>query len=127
MEKTKPEVLVLFDELCTVCRVLAGIMSDESPSHWRFTAWQSYSVPESAPESWFEKHPNELRVVAEGAFFEGEKAWLYLIEHNPRLKAYHRLAAKIGVTAPIGARWLRAIGNGVRKLCYSCVYSRRAR
>lgn len=123
----KPEIKVLFDQLCSVCRVLAHIMSEESPSHWHFTPWQSYSVPSAAPESWFEKHPSELRVVADGLFLEGEKAWQYLIEHNPRLKAYHRLAAKIGVTAPRGARWLRALGNGVRSLCYSCVYSRRSR
>ncbi len=62
----KAEVLVLFDQLCSVCRVLAGLMADESPSHWRFRPWQEYKVAEFAPESWNEKHPTELRVVAEG-------------------------------------------------------------
>ncbi|RZA20363.1 MAG: hypothetical protein EOP10_18315 [Proteobacteria bacterium] len=122
----KAEVLVLFDQLCSVCRVLAGLMADESPSHWKFRPWQEYKVAEFAPESWNEKHPTELRVVAEGMYMEGEKAWQYIIEFNPKLKAYGSLAAKIGVTAPRSARWLQAIGHGVRKLCFSCVYFRRS-
>jgi hypothetical protein len=124
--RSEEEVLVLFDQLCTVCRVLADIMADESPRHWRFKPWQSYEVPASAPASWHEKHPSELRLVVEGDFLQGEAAWQYIIEHNPRLRAYGRLAAKIGVTAPRGARWLQAFGHGVRKLCWSCVYFRRS-
>ena len=123
---TKPEVKVLFDQLCTVCRILAQLVADESPANWTFVAWQQYAVPDTAPDTWHEKHPSELRVLAEGAYLEGEKAWQYLLEHNPRLKAYQRLAAKVGLSAPRGARWLQAVGHGVRKLCYSCVYFRRS-
>ncbi len=121
------EITVLFDQLCTVCRVLARLVEDDSPRHWQFTAWQNYSVPEDAPGTWREKHPSELRVVYDGIFFEGEKAWQFLLENNPRLKTYQRLAAKVGLSAPLGARWLRLVGHGLRKLCYSCVYYRRSR
>lgn len=121
-----PEVKVLFDQLCTICRVLAQMVAEESPKNWTFIAWQNYTVPLGAPESWREKHPSELRVLAEGVYLEGEKAWQYLLEHNPRLKAYQRLAAKVGLSAPRGARWLQVVGHGVRKLCFSCVYFRRS-
>lgn len=123
----KAQITVLFDELCSVCRVLANLMASDSPQNWTFQSWQSYKVPDSAPETWHEKHPSELRVLTNGLFLEGEKAWQYLIEHNPKLETYQRLAAKIGVSAPRGARWLQAVGHTVRKLCFSCVYFRRSR
>ncbi len=119
-------ILVLFDQYCSVCRVLAGLVSEDSPRHWQFLAWQSYTVPNTAPETWHEKHPSELRVQTKDQFLEGEKAWRYLIEHNPKLKTYQRLAAKVGVSPPRGARWLQMLGHGIRRLCYSCVYYRRS-
>lgn len=118
-------ILVLFDMQCTVCRVLAEVVSDESPRNWTFLPWQRYQVPLTAPASWNEIIPRELRVVTEGLFLEGEAAWQFLLEHNPRLKKYQLLAAKVGLSAPRSARWLQAVGHGLRRLCVSCVYFRR--
>jgi hypothetical protein len=119
------EVTVLFDMQCTVCRVLAQVVSDESPRNWTFLPWQKYIVPKAAPESWNEVIPRELRVVIKENYLEGEAAWQYLIEHNPRLQKYGLLAAKVGLSAPQSARWLKAVGHGLRRLCVSCVYFRR--
>ncbi len=118
------EVIVLFDRVCTVCRALADVIQEESQKNWRFVAWQDYQVPGEAPLDWREIVPRELRVVAAGRFLQGEEAWQYLLEHNPRLAKYQLLAAKIGLSAPRSARWLRRIGHGVRRLCVSCVYFR---
>ncbi len=118
-------VTVLFDRQCAVCRVLAQVVSDESPRHWAFLAWQQYQVPPSAPKNWNEIIPRELRIVTAGHYFEGEAAWQFLLQHNPRLQKYQLLAAKIGLSAPRSARWLQAAGHGIRRLCLSCVYFRR--
>ncbi|RYF39998.1 MAG: hypothetical protein EOO38_22530 [Cytophagaceae bacterium] len=117
---------VLFDMQCTVCRVLSQVVSEETLPNWRFLAWQDYKAPAHAPDSWREVIPSELRVVTEDRFLEGEDAWRYLILHNPRLKKYQLLAAKVGLSAPRSARWLQAVGHGLRRLCVSCVYFRRS-
>ncbi|MBC7659445.1 MAG: hypothetical protein H7249_07025 [Chitinophagaceae bacterium] len=118
-------IIVLFDMQCTVCRVLSQVVAEESLPHWQFTPWQTYRIPPEAPASWHEVIPSELRVVTDGQFLEGEKAWQYLIQNNPRLEKYRLLAAKVGLSAPRGARWLQAVGHGIRRLCISCVYFRR--
>lgn len=121
--KTSP-IVVLFDMQCSVCRVLAQLVSDDAPRHWTFLPWQHYKVPEAAPASWNELIPRELRLVTEDQFLEGEAAWEFLLLHNPRLQKYRLLAAKVGLSAPRGARWLQVVGHGLRRLCISCVYFR---
>jgi hypothetical protein len=119
------QVIVLYDKVCPVCRVLANLMSDNALPHWVFKPWQDYPPPPEAPQSWREPHPSELRVTGtNGIFLEGEAAWAFLIAEDPRLKRYQNIAAKIGVTVPSSARWLRMMGHGIRNLCFSCRWNR---
>ncbi len=125
LSKNQASILVLFDMNCSVCRALAHVVSDEPPPNWTFLAWQLYRVPLTAPSTWNEAIPRELRVVTEENFLEGEFAWEFLLKHDPRLQKYQLLAAKLGLSAPRAARWLQAVGHGLRRLCVSCVYFRR--
>lgn len=121
-----PAFLLLYDASCAICRVLASLIAADAPSSWQFLPWQDFPDPLSGPPGMLlnPKVPLELALRAEGRWLEGEAAWLFLVEHQPRLQAFHELAVRVGVSAPISARWLRRIAHGIRRLCPACGPSR---
>lgn len=76
------------------------------------------------PAAWQEKRATELRIVAGPAYLEGEAAWAFLLKEEPRLQKYQNIAAKIGLGVPTNAKWLRLVGQGLRRLCFSCSWAR---
>jgi predicted DCC family thiol-disulfide oxidoreductase YuxK len=112
---------VLYDHNCSVCRLLATLLTEMAPEDWKVLAWQSQSLSNQ------QGHPEELVVLDGEARWEGEAAWQILIERVPRLRAYQNLAARIGLSPPRSARWLRRIGLGLRRLCGGCPHSFRSR
>jgi hypothetical protein len=117
-------VTILYDQFCPVCRLLASLLAEEAPEHWTFLAWQRYQPSSNAPESWREKRAQELRIVSGADFLEGEAAWSFLLREEPRLQKYQNIAAKLGLSLPTNAKWLRLIGHGLRRLCFSCSWAR---
>lgn len=118
------QVKVLYDHYCPVCRLLASLLSEEAPSHWLFQAWHRYEIDDGAPPSWQEKRAKELRIVSGNLYLEGEAAWAFLLKEEPRLQKYQNIAAKIGLSLPTNAKWLRLLGKGMRRLCFSCSWAR---
>lgn len=115
-------LLLLFDGSCPVCRLLASLVAADAQPHWRFMAWQDFPDPQLGPPG-MQLHPLEPRELALRTgemWLEGEAAWQFLIEAEPRLRAFHGMAAKIGLSPPLSARWLRLIAHGLRRLCLAC-------
>jgi predicted DCC family thiol-disulfide oxidoreductase YuxK len=107
-------IIVLYDQHCSICRLLASLLTDMAPEGWKVLPWQAHN------HSTRDEHPEELVVLEGEARWEGEAAWQLLIERVPRLRAYQNLAARIGLSPPRSARWLRRIGQGLRRLCGAC-------
>ncbi len=115
-------VLILYDAACGVCRLLGSLLAADSPAHWQVTAWQKFPDPELGPPSMLlhPDRPPELALRRDGVWLEGESAWQFLLDEQPRLQAFQHLAARVGLTSPLNAKWLRRIGQGLRRLCPAC-------
>ena len=115
-------ILVLYDASCTVCRLLASLLKADAPQHWQVMAWQKFPDPQLGPRSMLDHpdRPPELALRRDGAWVEGEVAWQILLDEQPRLQAFQHLAARIGLSSPLNARWLRRIGHSIRRLCPGC-------
>ena len=117
-------VTVLYDQHCPICRLLARLLADDAPSHWNILAWQLYKPVSGIPASGYEARAQELRLIAGEHFLEGEAAWQFLIKEEPRFRKYQNIAAKLGLSLPTSAKWLRLMGQGMRRLCFSCSWER---
>ncbi len=116
-------IIVLFDKHCPLCRVLASLLADELPAGWQMIAWQDFQCLDNPPppNELIPGHPQELCLRTDGQqWLLGEAAWEFLIKRIPRLQAYQELAAKIGISPPVSARWLRRLAHGMRRLCRRC-------
>jgi len=109
-------VVVLFDNYCVVCRTLASILQNNLPRDWQVIAWQESQLAEHS----FEARPNELQILNQGQLLSGTDAWNFLIEHAPQMKAYQRMASRIGIAPPRQAQFLRFLGHSLRRLCPGC-------
>jgi hypothetical protein len=110
------DVLVLFDNYCVVCRALASLLQSSSPLGWQVQAWQESQLAEYSKDA----RPNELQILHQGQLLSGLDAWSFLIEHAPHMKAYQRMASRIGIAPPRQARFLRFLGHSLRRLCPGC-------
>jgi predicted DCC family thiol-disulfide oxidoreductase YuxK len=110
------DVVVLFDNYCVVCRALASLLENNPPNGWRVQAWQESQISKFSTEA----RPNELQILHDGQLLSGLDAWSFLIEHAPQMKAYQRMASRIGIAPPRQARWLRFLGHSLRRLCPAC-------
>jgi predicted DCC family thiol-disulfide oxidoreductase YuxK len=109
-------VVVLFDNYCLVCRTLAFILQNNLPHGWQVLAWQKSQLAELSTEA----RPNELQIFDQGQLLSGHEAWIFLIEHAPQMKAYQRMASRIGIAPPRQAQFLRFLGHSLRSLCLGC-------
>ncbi|HYX36977.1 MAG TPA: hypothetical protein VE954_28080 [Oligoflexus sp.] len=110
------DVVVLFDNYCAVCRTLASILDSNPPRGWRVLAWQESKMSEHSHEA----RPNELQILHQGHVLSGLEAWNFLITHAPQMRAYQRMASRIGIAPPRQAQFLRFLGHSLRRLCPAC-------
>ena len=112
------EVIVLFDSFCPLCRALASLLQNDLPLGWQVLAFQQYSKQHrDHRQQW---RPNELQILYQNNLLVGVDAWDFLVKHAPQMKAYQRLAAKLGMSPPQQARLLRWLGHSLRQLCSAC-------
>lgn len=120
---SESEITILFDARCPTCRLLASVLAADSPPHWNYRSWQEFArSAEAGPPSMrlSPLSPPELSLAVGERWLEGEAAWQYLVESEPRLRMWQKMASKVGIAPPLSARLLRRIGRGVRRFCGDC-------
>jgi predicted DCC family thiol-disulfide oxidoreductase YuxK len=106
--------LLLYDGDCNLCRSLAQWIHRHSHQYWQTESWQAYAARHSLDSS-----PHLLRIAVGNELLEGEQAWLYLLEQDPKLRQFHWAAARLGLARPT-AKLAQRTGRWLKRLCRSC-------
>lgn len=115
--------LVLFDEDCPPCRLLAELAGRRAGKAARFLSWQAAqknpTVAGDLPTDLLGSAADKLRVWADGAMLESEDAWAWLLAQHPDLAALGWLADKLGLRRQSATVFDRT-GQMLRRLCPRC-------
>lgn len=107
---------VIFDDQCSLCVHLAQLMARKSAT-LTFEPWSEF----------FAREESILAPLGERrlAVYDGKElhydaaAWQLVLEQHPALSDINWLAAKLGLSKPLG-RALRLMGQGAKRFCFSC-------
>jgi len=108
--------LVLFDDQCALCRMLAHFMQARSGATFQFLSLADFRRQEPGAEALSD---SLLTVITPAGPLSGEAAWEELLRTLPDLRSLSWLAERLGFSRAAG-RALNAGGTALRRLCFTC-------
>ena len=115
------DVIVLFDQTCSLCRSLAGLMEKRSSQTLKFCSWRDFkSCPPKELLGAYLVAESELGLWDGSVLHTGEAAWKLLMEKHPDLQSLLWLAEKLGLSVQQVGKVAQFTGHAARRLCLGC-------